>query len=689
MPEWHQLGMACAPFCLLRLGRKFSSTEATRASVVATLKSSSKCPHDLKKGHALIIKSGSRCDDFVVGNFVASCGVLGLMDYAQEVFEEMPEPNGFVWNTMIRGFQRNGRPLDALVFFRRMRYVGLQPDRFTLPFVVRSSGGLLEAWCGKGFHGCVFKFGLEFDVFVQSSLVEMYVQFGDIGMARQVFNEMPERDSVAWTILIAGYVNRCGDMDAARRLFDQMPEKDIVVLNVMIGGYVKLGDMDAANEMFSKIATKDLLMCNTMMGGYVKNWDVGAAYRLFVEMTERDMVTWNTMIGGFIQTGRFKEATELFHRMQTENLRPNDVTIVGMLKACSQVGALDMGRWLHAYVDRNRYLGNVVVGTSLVDMYCKCGVLECAEQIFDQLHDKDVTAWNAMITGFAMHGKSVKALELFHQMQHKRIQPNEVTFVGVICSCTHGGLVDEGKQYFHSMVNEFGLTPQLEHYGCMVDLLGRAGLLEEAYDFIKGMPLAPHTGVWGALLGACKIHGNIELAECAIKHLIELDKEDGGYCAILSNIYAKAGRWDDVAKVRALMKERGIEKKPGCSSIEVDGKVHEFGVGDKTHPRSEEIYTMLKEISRRLTMHGYVARTSENAVEVCSSIDVHVQDRGSQGHQAMVYGEEAGLMMEVQIMAEDIVAKLTRARAKNSITDLPPSESEHRFSIHHSSNDNV
>uniref|UniRef100_A0A5K1CIW7 DYW domain-containing protein n=2 Tax=Nymphaea colorata TaxID=210225 RepID=A0A5K1CIW7_9MAGN len=439
----------------------------------------------------------------------------------------------------------------------------------------------------------------------------MYVEFGDIGMARQVFNEMPERDSVAWTILIGGYVNRCCDMNAARRLFDQMPEKDIVVMNVMIGGYVKLGDVDAANEMFSKVATKDLLMCNTMMGGYVKNWDVGAAYRLFVEMTERDMVSWNTMIGGFIQTGRFKEATELFHRMQTENLRPNDVTIVGMLRACSQVGALDMGKWLHAYVDRNRYLVNVVVGTSLVDMYCKCGVLECAEQIFDQLHDKDVTAWNAMITGFAMHGKSVKALELFRQMQHERIQPNEVTFVGVLCACTHGGLVDEGKQYFHSMVSEFGLTPQLEHYGCMVDLLGRAGLLEEAYDFIKGMPLAPHTGVWGALLGACKIHGNIELAECAIKHLIELDKEDGGYCAILSNIYAKAGRWDDVAKVRALMKERGIEKKPGCSSIEVDGKVHEFGVGDKTHPRSEEIYTMLKEISRRLTMHGYVARTSE------------------------------------------------------------------------------
>lgn len=539
------------------------------------------------------------------------CATLGLMGYAAQLFDHMLEPNSFVWNTVIRGFQQNHEPGNALMFFDHMRSKGVFRDKFTYPFVIRACNDLLEQSKGLCVHGELFKVGLELDVFIGTSLIEFYSGLGDMKMADQLFDELPVKDMVAWTMILSGFVNKCGDMERGRELFDKMPHKDLVVWNTMIYGYVKVGNVELAKKLFEQAPVKDILMYNTILCGYVRYGEVEVLLQFFHDMPKRDLVSWNSVIGGLVRHKRISKAIKYFQCMQMENVYPNEVTIVSILSGCAQVGALDVGKWLHSYIDRNNLGLNIVVGTTLVDMYSKCGDLESAKYVFEKMPKRDVVSWNAMIMGFSMNGQSRNTLEYFSRMKNDAVSPNDVTILGVLCACVHAGLVDEGRRCFDSMSKELRLTPKVEHYGCMVDLLGRAGLLEEAYGLIQRMEIAPHTGVWGALLGACKIHRNVELAEVAIEHLIQLDLEDGGYLAIMSNIYANAGRWDDVSKVRGLMRKKGIGKLRGCSSIEINGEMHEFGVEEKTHPRAKEIHGMLEEISHRLKMAGHIASKNE------------------------------------------------------------------------------
>ncbi|XP_057472782.1 pentatricopeptide repeat-containing protein At1g08070, chloroplastic-like [Actinidia eriantha] len=565
----------------------------------------------LKSLHVHLLRTGLHQSSFAVGNFASRCAALGLMAYAAQLFDQMLQPNSFVWNTMIRGFQQNYEPRNSVLYFDRMRVRSVSPDQFTFPFVIRACGDLKDLCRGMWVHGQVFKVGVELDVFVGTSLVDFYSGFGDLDVAHHVFDEMPMKDAIAWTVILSGYVNRCGNMGRARELFDTMPVKDLVAWNTMINGYVKVGEVELAKQLFDRAPVRDILMHNTILGGYAKNGEVEVMLQFFREMLDRDLVSWNSVIGGLVRSRRVNEAMRHFHCMQMESVNPNEVTLLSLLSACAQVGALDTGRWLHSYIDRNRLDSNVVIGTALVDMYSKCGDLVSAAYVFDKILDRDVVAWNAIIMGFSTNGQSQNALEFFHRMKNESVRPNDVTILGVLCACVHAGLVDYGRKCFNSMSKELGLEPKLEHYGCLVDLLGRAGLLNEAYEVIQAMPIVPHTGVWGALLGACKIHGNVELAELAIEHLIELDLEDGGYLAIMSNIYANAGRWDDVARVREMMREKRVDKLRGCSSIEINGEIHEFGVEERIHPRTKEIYDKIYEISKRLRFAGHVASTNE------------------------------------------------------------------------------
>ncbi|XP_011627497.2 pentatricopeptide repeat-containing protein At2g29760, chloroplastic-like [Amborella trichopoda] len=563
----------------------------------------------LKQLHVYLLKAQLH---HLHSKFLLHCSKLLINpSYASSFFTQIPTPNSFEFNTIIRILQTSGEPQQALSIFRRMHDENVQFDHFTLPFMARACVELSNLGLGQVVHGQAARLGLDADVFVQTSLIELYMGCECVPEARQVFDEMPKRDVVAWTAIISGYVNKCRDMGVACQLFEEMPDKDVVCWNIVISGFIKIGDMGKASELFCNAPIKDLLMCNTIMAGFVTVGDFEAAYKVFDEMPRRDVVSWNTLISGLVQGGLFNEAISLFRRMMKEGIELNEVTIVSVLSACAQMGALDLGRWVHSYIDRMGFRVSVLIGTALVDMYSKCGALKVARQVFEVLSDKDVALWNAMILGLAMHGKSKEALEFFDQMEGESVRPNEVTVLGALCACSHAGLVTEGQRIFRSMGSTLGLKPRLEHYGCMVDLLGRAGLLNEAYELIKGMPIEPHVGVWGALLGACKIHGNVELAELSFERLLELDQRDGGYSAILSNIYANAGRWGDFARVREMMRERMIYKEPGCSSIEINGEVHEFGVRDKAHLRSKELCKMLEEISRRLKMVGYVAKTSE------------------------------------------------------------------------------
>ncbi|KAG6479776.1 hypothetical protein ZIOFF_063250 [Zingiber officinale] len=328
-------------------------------------------------------------------------------------------------------------------------------------------------------------------------------------------------------------------------------------------------------------------------------------------MPERSVRSWTAMIAGYVQWKNPNEALRLFRDMETTGMQPNEVTVVAVLAACADLGELDLAKRIHAFAMQcSLHKNNVRVCNTLIDMYIKCGCLQLARQVFDEMAERTVVSWSAMIGGHAMHGQAEEALELFSKMEEASVEPNAVTFVGLLHACSHIGLLQEGRQFFRSMTQDYGIVPEIEHYGCMVDLLSRAGLLEEAREFINKMPIEPNSVVWGALLGGAKVHKNIKMGEEAIHNLMELDPRNDGYYVVLSNIYADAERWEDVAKIRRMMKDRGLKKTPGWSTISLDGVVHSFVAGESDHPQIEEIHRSLDELLEKLRHRGYVPDTS-------------------------------------------------------------------------------
>ncbi|KAM7263499.1 hypothetical protein ACFE04_001182 [Oxalis oulophora] len=386
-------------------------------------------------------------------------------------------------------------------------------------------------------------------------------------------------------------------------------ESDLYVRTNLLNVYAKAGDVKSADKLFVRMSERSLVSLTAMITSYAKHGELERARELFDELREKDVVCWNVMIDGYAQNGMANESLALFRGMLAAKVRPDEVTVLAVLSACGQIGASDSGRWVHSYIKNNGIQVNVRVGTALIDMYSKCGDLEDARQVFENLDNKDVVAWNSMIMGYAIHGFVQEALQLFNEMLMIGIQPSDITFIGVLTACANSGLVTEGRSFFKSMKENYWIEPKIEHYGCMMNLLGRAGQLEEAYDLVRNMKIKPDTVLWGTLLGACRQHGNVGLAEEVVEFLVENDLANSGTYVLLSNVYAAAGDWDGVGKVRALMKESGIAKEPGCSSIEVNNKIHEFLAGDLRHPNCGEIYTKLEEINGWLKDCGYTPQT--------------------------------------------------------------------------------
>lgn len=356
----------------------------------------------------------------------------------------------------------------------------------------------------------------------------------------------------------------------------------------------------------------DAGVVNTMLDAYAKGGsrDLGAARKVFDTM-EKDVVSWNSMIALYAQNGLSVEALGLYSKMLNVGggIKCNAVTFSAVLLACAHAGAIQTGKRIHNQVVRMGLEENVYVGTSVVDMYSKCGRVEMAWKAFRKIKEKNILSWSAMITGYGMHGHGQEALEVFNEMRRSGQKPNYITFISVLAACSHSGLLDEGRHWYNAMEKEFGIEPGVEHYGCMVDLLGRASCLDEAYDLIKKMKVKPDAAIWGALLSACRIHKNVELAEISAKRLFKLDATNCGYYVLLSNIYAEAGMWKDVERMRVLVKTRGIQKPPGYSSVELKGKTHMFYVGDKSHPQYKEIYSYLEKLLERMQAAGYVPNT--------------------------------------------------------------------------------
>ncbi|KAF9607054.1 hypothetical protein IFM89_030827 [Coptis chinensis] len=339
---------------------------------------------------------------------------------------------------------------------------------------------------------------------------------------------------------------------------------------------------------------------------------------LFDQITEPDLATWNTILSAYAKSSTSNEDNSLsietlflFNEMQVSLTRPNEKTLVALIGACANLGVFNQGTWAHAYILRNNLELNRFVATALIEFYAKCGCLNLAKQVFERAVRKDTLCYNAMIGGFAIHGQSRGALDVFDRMRCDGVRPDDITLLVVMYACAHAGLVKDGRRIFNTMEDEYGIEPKLEHYGCLVDLLGRAGKLEEAKEAIRDMPMEPNAVVWRSLLGASRVHGNLELGQLALKNLIELEPETSGNYVLLSNMYASVNKWDDVEKVREVMKDQGVNKAPGSSFVEIGGAIHEFILGDKTHPHSKEIYMKLEEMNRKLHTYGHNASIKE------------------------------------------------------------------------------
>ena len=375
--------------------------------------------------------------------------------------------------------------------------------------------------------------------------------------------------------------------------------------------YMKCGSFEDAKRLFDKMQDKDIFSWTTMLDGYAKLGEYDEARHVFDAMPRKDIAALNALISAFEQNGKPKEALAVFRELQlSKDAKPDEVTLVCALSASAKLGAMDLGRWIDVYIKKHGIKLNYHLTTSLIDMYAKCGDLEKALEVYYSVERKDVFVWSATIAGLAMHGHGRATLDLFSKMLEAKVKPNAVTFTNVLCACSHKGLVNEGQRLFYQMEPVYGVVPGEKHYACMVDMLGRSGLLQEAVKFIEKMPILPTISVWGALLGACRLHGNIELAGQACSRLLELDPRNHGAYVLLLNIYARTGKWDRVSGLRKNMRDFGLKKEPGCSSIEVNGIVHEFLVGDNSHKLSKEINSKLDEITAKLKSVGYVPNKS-------------------------------------------------------------------------------
>ncbi|KAG8656028.1 pentatricopeptide repeat-containing protein At3g26782, mitochondrial [Manihot esculenta] len=553
--------------------------------------------------------------------------------------------NVFSWNSLIAELARDGDSFESLRAFSSMRKLDLKPTRSTFPCAIKACSALLDLHSGKQAHQQALVFGFESDLFVSSALVDMYSKCWRLSDARVLFDEIPQRSIVTWTSMITGYVQNDNAHEALllfKEFLIEESERNGESTHVFMDSVAMVSVLSACSRVSGKGVIegvhgfvvkrgldKDLGVENTLLDAYAKCGEVGVSKKVFEEIGERDSVSWNSMIAVYAQNGLSSEAFHAFHLMIKDgDVKYNAVTLSTLLLACAHSGALREGKCIHDQVIRMGWEDNVIVGTSIIDMYCKCGRVETARKTFDGMKEKNVKSWTAMVAGYGMHGGAREALDLFYKMTGAGVKPNYITFVSVLSACSHAGLLDEGWYWFNSMNHKFNVEPGVEHYSCMVDLLGRAGYLNEAYDLIKRMRAKPDFVLWGSLLAACRIHKNVELAEISARQLFELDSSNCGYYILLSNIYADAGRWKEVERMRVLMKDRGLIKPPGFSLVELKGKVHLFLVGDKEHPECEKIYRFLEELTVKLQQAGYVP----NMASVLHDVDEEEKEMALRVH---------------------------------------------------------
>lgn len=501
---------------------------------------------EVRQVHAQLVVSGLIERPINGGRLLQAYVTVSNFYYALSTFDRISNPDVFAYNTMIRGLLLGKYPYRALKLYSKLLLDGLKPDNYTYTFVLKACSQVNALFEGRQVHGRIVKAGIAPDTYIHSSLINMYSSSSDgLVCAERVLAGFSEENTLAKNSLISGYLSR-GQVERARTMFDNMVAKD-----------------DAS---------------------------------------------WSAMVAGYTKNGMYSEALVIFQKMISCQVSPNESALVSSLCACANLGALDQGKWIHTYTDRIGARITVILGTALIDMYAKCGSIEHAYEVFRKMPQKDVVSWGAIISGFAIHGQAEKCFQLFDDMVVDGIHPNEVIFVAILSACSHAGYVETGYDYFEQMVRHYGIKPSIEHYGCMVDLLGRAGQLTEAEELIMSLPEKPNSVIWGAFLGACRMHSDVRRGNLAFKHLTELEPMSGDRYKLAGILFANAGEKENATKIRKIITENDLETTRGLSFIEIDGEVHEFVAGTINHSRHKEIYRMWDRVNRLLEIHELETR---------------------------------------------------------------------------------
>ncbi|XP_059444057.1 putative pentatricopeptide repeat-containing protein At5g37570 [Corylus avellana] len=550
----------------------FKKHPYNKADIAASLLKTCSSLSQLKQIHAHIVRFNLHGNASLASTLVSLYASLSSPRYTRLVFSSFSHPNLSLFNHAIRAFSKTSSlRVESINLYAQMVRFGIRPDNFTYPFLLNSCAALTDLCLGIEVHGRVVKAGFGACSPVSNALIDMYGKCGALERARRVFDEMGVRDDVvSYNALLGAHARGGDDMVNAQDLFDKMPVKNMISWNAMIVGYVNSGDLGSARAIFNRMPERNAVSWTTMLVGYTKNGLIDLAKALFDEMPERSLVCWTAMISGYAQNGRPSEALALFQIMEKASVKPDAFTMTAAISASAQLGRPDIANWIASYVDQESIEQNEPVLTALVDMHAKCGNLERACCIFEEIPRRDIFSYSALITGLASHGHGVEALEIFQRMMAENVEPDHITFVGVLTACSHAGLVEDGMRYWESMIKDYKIEPDANLFACMVDMLGRAGKLDEAHKLVKSMPMGPQPGALGALLAACRTYGNVEIAEIVSEQLFKLEPENTGNYMLLISIYASRERWDEAKLVREAMEERRVIKLPGCSWVESD-----------------------------------------------------------------------------------------------------------------------
>lgn len=561
--------------------------------------------------HGYLLRLGFGSYNTVVNSLISFYFKCRQTGSACKLFDELSDRDVITWNSMISGYVTNGLAGKGVGIFKEMLSSGISVDLATMVSVLAACASLDSVLLAKALHAYAIKARLNNQVTFNNTLLDVYSKCGDMDGAIQIFENMGHKSVVTWTSMIAGYAREDLSTEAIK-LFNEMKKDginpDVFTVTSILHACACNGSLENGKEVHSYIKDTNmqssLFVSNALMDMYAKCGSMEEALTVFSDMPRKDIVSWNTIIGGYSKNCLPNEALNFFVEMQNE-LKPDNVTMTCILPSCGSLAALDRGREIHCFILKNGLSSDLFVMNALVDMYVKCGVLVLARSLFDMIHVKNLVSWTVMIAGYGMHGFGREAGATFSEMRHAGIEPDDVSFISILYACSHSGLLDEGWKFYNIMRNDYKIEPKLEHYACMVDLLARAGKLYEAYRFIKAMPIEPDGFIWGSLLCGCRIHHDVKLAEKVAECVFELEPENTGYYVLLANIYAEAEKWEEVKKLRERIGVCRLKKEPGCSWIEIKGKVHIFVAGNNAHPLAKNIEELLKKLRKKMKEEGY------------------------------------------------------------------------------------